>query len=97
MEPTHRYRVYVCGNTHCAGRGRDALLARLDEELWRHKLSSEVLVAVSGCQNRCELGPNLTVWPGPFRYIGLTPAAVSRIVAEHLVGGIPVAELLHQP
>jgi (2Fe-2S) ferredoxin len=92
-----RFRIYVCGNTHCAARGRDALVARLNDELWRHRLSNETLVAVSGCQNRCELGPNLTIWPGPFRYHGLTPDAVGRIVAEHLVGGVPVAELLYEP
>jgi (2Fe-2S) ferredoxin len=97
MDSPYRFRIYVCGNIHCQARGRDALLSRLDDELWRHKLSGDAQVIVSGCQNRCELGPNLTIWPGPFRYFGLTPDLVARIVAEHLVAGVPLAEHLHDP
>jgi NADP-reducing hydrogenase subunit HndC len=95
MDSPYRFRIYVCGNVHCSARGRDSLLNRLDNELWYHQLSADVQVIVSGCQNRCELGPNLTVWPGPFRYVNLSPDIITRIVVEHLVGGQPVLEFLH--
>lgn len=92
-----KYRVYLCGGPHCTPRGRGALARELDDALWACKLDSDVDVRISGCQNRCNYGPNMTVWPGPVRYSGLTPAAIRRIVAEHLRDGVPVAEWLYAP
>lgn len=90
-----KYRVYVCGNIHCRANGSEALLRLLEEQIWAAGLDADVDVRVSGCQNRCDFGPNLTVWPGPFRYAHLTPEAIARIVAQHLRDGEPVRELLH--
>lgn len=89
-----RYRVYLCGGPNCTAGGREQLLRTLEDELWAWQLDGEVEVRVSGCQDRCDFAPNLTVWPGPFHYASLTPEAVARIVEQHLAGGAPVAELL---
>lgn len=91
-----RCRVYVCGNIHCQAAGGAAVLRALEQAVWQLRLDAEVEVRVSGCQSRCEHGPNLTVWPGPFRYAHLTPQAAQRIAEQHLRDGAPVAELLHQ-
>ena len=91
-----RYRVYVCGNLHCRANGGERVLRALEQAVWLQRLDGEVEVRVSGCQSRCDHGPNLTVWPGPFRYTRLTPQDAQRIVEQHLRDGVAVAELLHK-
>lgn len=88
------HRIYLCGGPHCSARGREALLRRLEQALWARGLSATIEVRVSGCQDRCDSAPNITVWPGPWRYTSLTPEAIDQIVERHLVGGEPVTELL---
>ena len=51
-------------------------------------------VRVSGCQDRCDYAPNITIWPGPYHYSNLTPAAIEQIVEQHLLKGEPVREFL---
>jgi len=88
------YRIYLCGGSTCTPRGRDALLRALEDELWAQRLDDKVDVRVSGCQDRCDYAPNLTIWPGPYHYSQLTPAAVREIVQQHLGQGQPVAAWL---
>jgi (2Fe-2S) ferredoxin len=57
-------------------------------------LSRQVEITASTCRNRCEIGPSLNVYPGPFFYREVTPEAINRIVAEHLLGGVPVEDHL---
>jgi (2Fe-2S) ferredoxin len=57
-------------------------------------LSSQVEITAATCRNRCEIGPSLNVYPGPFFYREVTPDVINRIVAEHLLGGVPVEDYL---
>lgn len=90
-------RIYVCGNIHCASRGADAVYQQLDREMWRHNLDGAIELQLGGCQDHCDYGPNMIVWPGPCRYAQLTPTAATAIVVQHLVGGEPVADYLATP
>lgn len=94
MQPEKQCRVYVCGNLHCRANGSERLLRALEQAVWELALDSIVEVRVSGCQSRCEVGPNLTVWPGPVRYAHLTPEAARRIAEQHLRNGQPVEEFV---
>ena len=94
MSDEKTYRVYLCGGPNCSASGRDELLKTLEDELWAWQLDAEVEVRVSACQDRCDFAPNITIWPGPFRYSNLTPAAIARIVEQHLLNGQPVREFL---
>ena len=94
MSEEKRYRIYLCGGPNCTASGRDQLLKTLEDELWAWQLDGEVEVRVSACQDRCDFAPNITVWPGPFRYSNLTPEAIARIVEQHLLNGQPVREFL---
>jgi (2Fe-2S) ferredoxin len=89
-----RFRIYVCAGPNCTPSGRDAVLRALEDALWEHGLEGDVDLRVSGCQSRCELAPNLTVWPGPVHYVSLSADAARRIVTQHLSGGVPVVEYL---
>jgi (2Fe-2S) ferredoxin len=90
----HRYRVYLCGGPRCSAQGSATLQQHLDFAVWEQDLDTAVEIIVSGCQDRCDQGPNMTVWPGPHRYAGLTRPAITRIVAQHLRDGTPVEDLL---
>ena len=94
MNDEKKYRIYLCGGSSCTPKGRDALLRALEDALWAAQLDDLVDVRVSGCQDRCDYAPNITIWPGPYHYSNLTPAAIEQIVAQHLLKGEPVRAFL---
>jgi NADP-reducing hydrogenase subunit HndC len=91
------YRVHLCLGPNCAGRGSHALLLALETAIAREGLRDEIEVLATGCRNRCDYGPSLNVYPGPFFYNEVTPEAIDDIVREHLVGGRPVERWLFRP
>lgn len=95
-EATH-FRIYCCGNVNCLARDADDIWRVLDEQIWLAKLSERVELRRSGCQDHCDFGPNIQIWPGPYRYVELTPAKIKQIVRQHLLAGQPVEELLAKP
>jgi len=66
----------------------------LEAAVERAGLTEKIEITASTCRNRCEIGPSVNVYPGPFFYREVTPEAIQRIVTEHLVGGVPVEDHL---
>jgi (2Fe-2S) ferredoxin len=69
-------------------------LTELETAVEHAGLGSKVEITASTCRNRCEIGPSLNVYPGPFFYREVTVEAIQRIVSEHLIGGQPVEDHL---
>jgi (2Fe-2S) ferredoxin len=66
----------------------------LEAAIQRAGLSDSVEIVASTCRNRCEIGPSLNVYPGPFFYREVTAEIIEAIVEQHLAGGTPVEDHL---
>lgn len=92
--PRHRHQVFVCRGPRCAARGADDTARALTAELMRHRLGDDdVLVTQTGCQFPCNQAPVVSVQPDDVWYGGVSATAIAGIVADHLVGGVPVKDL----
>ncbi len=74
-------RLYLCMGPNCRSRGAAELRMALEQALWRHKLLDRVECISSGCQDHCQIGPNLLLQPGGRRWHGVTLQQISALVA----------------
>ncbi|NTU79705.1 MAG: hypothetical protein HGA45_09935 [Chloroflexales bacterium] len=93
--PPHQLHLLTCRGPRCTALDASDCWTQLRASLAEHGLredNARTLVAATGCLYPCSCGPVLVVYPAGVWYGRLTPAAIKRIVAEHLVGGRIVEE-----
>ena len=92
--------LFVCANQRegeaacCALGGAAAIHAALKEYVKTHGLSGQVRVSRSGCQDLCEQGPNVMVFPDGFWYHHVQAGDVEAIIQAHLA---PLVTPSHPP
>lgn len=90
--PAHRHQLLVCRGPRCTALGSDRTAETMILALMRAgQGDDDVLVTHTGCQFPCNQAPVVSVQPDDVWYGAVTPEVGEQIVAEHLVGGNPVA------
>jgi (2Fe-2S) ferredoxin len=103
-KPFFAFHVFVCTNRRqdnhprgsCAARGSERLRDYMKARAKELGIKS-ARINTAGCLDRCELGPCVVVYPQGIWYRVESPDDVDRVLAEHLVGGSPPAELILPP
>ena len=88
------YRVYFCHNDACKRRGAQGAWAALRQAVRERDLEDRSTLIVSGCQGRCDYGPNITIHPGATKYSEVGPDEATRIAEEHLAADRIVDDLV---
>ena len=92
----YRSQVLCCTGTGCTSSGSRMIIQRFEEEIQKAGLEKEVKVVHTGCFGLCETGPVVIVYPEGAFYSHIKVDDVPRIVAEHLVKGRIVTDLLYK-
>lgn len=96
--PQHRRQVFFCLGARCMHRGALPLYQRLRAAMKVHRAlgsgPQRAMCVRTGCMFPCNQGPLMVVHPDGTWYGGLDDATIDRIVAEHLLGGRPVAQAI---
>ncbi len=101
VEPYYRLHIFCCTNKRPTGHPRGCCADR-DAERLRNYMKARikelgiegVRINMAGCLDRCELGPTMVVYPDGVWYRAGSPADIDRIIAEHVVAGRLVNDLL---
>ncbi len=91
----YRSHVLVCGGTGCTSSGSLQIIDKMNEELEKVGLTSEISVIKTGCHGLCELGPIVLTYPEGVFYSRVTIADVEEIVNEHFLKGRIVKRLVY--
>ncbi len=87
--------ILVCAGTACESSKGIALYKELEKELKEQGVEAEAQLVKTGCFGFCEQGPIVKILPDESFYVKVGPESAKKIVAEHIVKGRQVEELLY--
>ena len=103
-QPYYRAHVFCCTNERPAGHPRGCCKAKGAEKLRNYMKArakelglSDVRVNMSGCLDRCELGPTMVIYPEGVWYTYASMADVDEILQRHVIEGGRVGRLMLEP
>jgi NADH-quinone oxidoreductase subunit F len=87
--------ITICNGTGCHAYGCEKVTAVFKEELKRAKLNEKVDVRATGCHGFCERGPIVVIHPEGIFYQRVKTDYVPEIIAQTILKGEIVDELLY--
>ncbi len=87
--------ILVCAGTACESSKGIALYKELEKELKAQGAETEAQLVKTGCFGFCEQGPIVKILPDETFYVKVGPQHAKQIVAEHIIKGRQVEELLY--
>jgi (2Fe-2S) ferredoxin len=93
-------RVLLCMGGPCNDAAAGPLWQHLRAEqdrLGLREAGEGMMSCKTSCLGPCNLAPVVQVWPEGTTYCGVDEGALDRILAEHILGGTPVADLAYEP
>jgi len=102
-KPYYEAHVFCCTNRRPAGHPRGCCAEKNGEALRDHMKAKakalglkNVRINNAGCLDRCELGPNLVIYPEGVWYHCPTKEDIDEVLQKHLVEGGRVERLMLQ-
>jgi len=100
--PKFTSHIFICCNRRepgnargcCDVDGSQSLKNCFKAEIKRRGLNLSVRANESGCLDQCELGPAVVIYPQAVWYGGVTLEDVPRIIAETVIGGRVLEDLV---
>lgn len=96
--------VFMCTNVREAGHPRGCCAEKDAEDLRNYMKAKAkqmglegVRINSAGCLDRCEIGPNVVIYPEGVWYRCSTFEEVDEVLQTHLAEGGRVERLMHQP
>lgn len=89
-----KIHVMVCGDTGCQASESLIIKERLHKKVQENKLEDKVEIHQTGCVGRCEVGPNIVVYPQGIFYSGLSLEDIDEIVDVQFKNGEIIERLL---
>lgn len=86
----------ICAGKDCARAGTKQVVRAVQAALEETGLCDHVAVTLTKCQDHCDDGPTMTVFPSGYTYVELDTDSARRVVLEHVRDGRPVLERLHK-
>ena len=104
IDQHYQTHVFVCVNERapdhprscCSARGSVELRAYMKDRAKELKIP-DIRVNNAGCLERCELGPNLVIYPEGVWYHFETKDDIDEILERHIIGGERVEHLILEP
>jgi (2Fe-2S) ferredoxin len=87
--------VLICHNRTCLKQGADRVFASFQDILKDTPIPGIVLEK-TGCLGMCGNGPMVLILPAGVCYDRVKPQEVALIVNQHLLGGVPVENMIYK-
>ncbi len=100
--PQPAFYIFKCEQSSPPGMPKPSCVTPQTQDLFQHLAQTLMQKGIIGtvqpirsaCLNRCNAGPVMLVEPGHTMYTGLDKQKIDRIIDEHIIGGVPVAEYI---
>lgn len=87
--------ILICHNRTCLKQGADQVFKTF-QTLLQDTPRPDIVLEKTGCLGMCGNGPMVLILPARICYDRVQPQEVSLVVNQHLLGGVPVENMIYK-